>query len=91
MLVPESLRTHLNGCPRVEVLAPAPLQGRPSLLPPEMAWSYRLKSGAASRTPGLPERRLVVHDVQAPESLNLPPLGPWIPESRTPDLVEVRE
>ncbi|PTL83439.1 CHAT domain-containing protein [Vitiosangium sp. GDMCC 1.1324] len=89
-LVPESLRTHLAGCPRVEVLAPAPLQGRPSLLPPEVAWSYRLKSGAPPGAPGLPERRLVVHDIQAPESLNLAPLGPWSPEPRSPDLVEVR-
>ena len=89
-LVPETLKASLSACPRVEVLAPAPIQGRPALLPPEMAWSYRLKSGSASKAPGLPERRLVVHDVQAPASLNLPLLGRWTPASRTPGLIELQ-
>src|SRR5439155_19018994 len=88
-LVPSPVRAALAGCAEVAVFALAPVHGEPRLLPPEMAWSYRVgHAAAASPAPAASSprptagatatpRRLVVSDVAPPPSLNLPPLAPW--------------
>ncbi|RKH39214.1 CHAT domain-containing tetratricopeptide repeat protein [Corallococcus sicarius] len=82
-LVPETLRQTLSGCERVDVLAWAPLFGRTDLLPPEMAWSFRLGRATGPRpAPGAtPTRRLVVAGVEAPSLLQLPRLPAWTPDA----------
>ncbi|RKH40014.1 CHAT domain-containing protein [Corallococcus llansteffanensis] len=82
-LVPEALRQTLAGCERVDVLAWAPLFGRTDLLPPEIAWSFRLGRAQGPRpTPGTTAtRRLVVAGVEAPSLLQLPRLPAWTPEA----------
>ncbi len=75
-LVPQSVLETLRGCERVEVLARNGIHGRPGLLPPELAWSYRTGKAHAPR-PNAPPRQLVVSDVEAPASLNLPRLKSW--------------
>ncbi len=77
-LVPEALRARLSGCDELHVLALPPLNGRPDLLPPELAWSY----GAGTPSPAVVDRaasprRLIVADVTPPPSLTLPPLQPY--------------
>jgi tetratricopeptide (TPR) repeat protein len=67
-LVPEPLVTALRACESVDVLARPPLHGQPGLLPPEVAWTYRVGQGAGSAPP-LPQRRLIVTDVEIPEEL----------------------
>lgn len=77
-LVPERLRQALKDCERVDVLAWAPVFGRTDLLPPDMAWSFRMGRTAQPR-PASGERRLVVSSVEAPSLLQLPRLPPWTP------------
>lgn len=82
-LVPEPLRQTLAGCERVDVFAWTPLFGRTDLLPPEMAWSFRL-GRAQGQAPGpapTSSRRLVVAGVEAPSLLQLPRLPSWTPEA----------
>jgi hypothetical protein len=78
-LVPEPVLAALRPCEQVQVFARYPLHGRAGLLPPSIAWSYRWgpehKAPAAVGQP----RRLVISDVEAPASLNLPRLSPWVP------------
>ena len=83
--VPDPIVAALRPCPEVAVFARPPLAGRPGLLPPDLAWSYRVghphlrtgpKGQVATPTPS-PGRRLVVADVQAPAALGLPRLAPW--------------
>lgn len=76
-LIPEPLVAALRTCAQVAVVARPPLHGRAGLLPSEMAWAYyvpRVQTGApvAGRA-----RRLVVADVVAPRSLELPSLNTW--------------
>ncbi|MGZ3408683.1 MAG: hypothetical protein ACXVAN_19670, partial [Polyangia bacterium] len=52
-LVPATVRAQLAGCDEVAVFAPPPVHGLPGLLPPEIAWSYRLRAA-----PKPPEREL---------------------------------
>jgi hypothetical protein len=75
-LLPGEIVTALRGCPEVAVLARPPLQGRGTLLPPDIAWSYRLSHAPATSAP-LPPRRLIVSDVTPAPSLDLPPLAAW--------------
>ncbi|MBZ4415399.1 CHAT domain-containing protein [Myxococcus sp. RHSTA-1-4] len=77
-LVPEGLRQKLRGCERVDVLAWAPVFGRTDLLPPDMAWSFRMGRTAQPRTAS-GGRRLVVSSVEAPSLLQLPRLPAWTP------------
>jgi len=77
-LPPDAIRL-LRGCPRVSVLARAPIHGRPGLLPGDLAWSYR-GGGAAQQTrpAGGPRQHLVVQDVALSKErspLRTPP--PW--------------
>lgn len=78
-LVPEPVLAALRPCEQVQVFARYPLHGRAGLLPPSIAWSYRWgpehKAPAAAGQP----RRLVISDVEAPASLGLPRLSPWVP------------
>jgi hypothetical protein len=80
-LVPAELRRRLAGCAELHVLALPPLNGRPDLLPPELAWSYGAGAPppAVTRAPpaAAPPRRLVVADVSPPPSLGLPALQPY--------------
>ncbi|WP_426746609.1 hypothetical protein VZQ01_00215 [Myxococcus faecalis] len=78
-LVPESLLALLRPCPQVDVLAAPPLDSRAGLLPPEMAWSYRV----ATRTAIAPDRKpaaplhVVVANVETPAGLGLARLSSW--------------
>jgi hypothetical protein len=74
-LVPPSVVARLERCDEVHVYAPPPIHGLAGLLPPGVAWSYR--SGAAPDSGAVPPRRLVVSDVETPESLGLPRLARW--------------
>ncbi|NMO17372.1 CHAT domain-containing protein [Pyxidicoccus fallax] len=82
-LIPDSLRQVLKGCARVDVFAWPPVLGRTDLLPPEIAWSFRLGRGAraqaAQATAPAPQQRLVVSSVEAPSLLQLPRLPAWTP------------
>jgi len=75
-LVPPPLLASLEGCPRVDVLASSPLDTRSGLLPPHLAWSYRVGADRAPPPPR-PPRHLVVANVEAPASLRLARLAPW--------------
>jgi len=44
-LVPSEALASLQGCEKVEAFARPPLMDRPGLLPADMAWSYRLRTG----------------------------------------------
>ncbi|MCY1016943.1 CHAT domain-containing protein [Pyxidicoccus sp. MSG2] len=93
-LVPEKLRQVLRGCERVDVLAWAPVFGRTDLLPPDMAWSFRMGKTAQPRTASS-GRRLVVSSVEAPSLLQLPRLPSWTPspepEPTPPELLSGSE
>jgi tetratricopeptide (TPR) repeat protein len=80
-LVPADLVETLRACPSVDVLARPPVQGHAALLPPDIAWTYRV--GAPPSRPAMPPtRRLVVADVVSPVELGLPRLRTWsAPES----------
>ncbi|GEN11062.1 Putative zinc-finger [Myxococcus fulvus] len=77
-LVPERLAQALRDCSHVDVLARPPVLGKPDLLPPDIAWAYRVGPTPAEVT-GQPSRRLVVADVHAPAELRLPSLRAWRP------------
>ena len=82
-LVPPAVRAALTACPEVAVYALAPLNGRPELLPPELAWSYRLgrapepAPATAAMNPPVAAPRVVITDVLPPATLSLPRLLPW--------------
>ncbi|PCC71027.1 Putative zinc-finger [Nannocystis exedens] len=79
-LVPEDAIAAVRACPEVAVFARPPLAGRPGLLPPEIAWSYRvartpLQTGVKRHVTS--DIRVVVADAAAPAALGLPRLSPW--------------
>jgi hypothetical protein len=84
--VPAPLRRALSGCEAVQVLAQPPVQGSAGLLPPEVAWSYRLSQSPAPQAPA-PGRRLLVSAVEAPSVLGLPALGGWRTDGSAADVV----
>jgi hypothetical protein len=76
--VSPQLAESLARCPRVRVMAPAPLQGQPRVLPAGLAWSY-VTSARVRGTPP-PDRStephtLIVTNVTPPAYLQLPPLA----------------
>jgi hypothetical protein len=75
VLIPVALRDAVRGCPEIDVLARAPVQGVPTLLPIDVAWSYR----SASAAPEGPSRgpRLVISNAEPPAELGLARLLPW--------------
>ncbi|MFZ6185765.1 CHAT domain-containing protein [Nannocystis pusilla] len=79
-LVPADAIAAVRACPEVAVFARPPLSGRPKLLPPEIAWSYRVghqsvETGLKGHVPS--NIRLVVADASTPPALGLPRLSPW--------------
>ena len=77
-LVPAALVALLHACEQVDVVARPPLHGRAGLLPADMAWAYYVPRPPPSKVPALdPGRRLVIADVVAPPTLELPALGSW--------------
>ncbi|NMO15052.1 CHAT domain-containing protein [Pyxidicoccus fallax] len=77
-LVPRELVALLRSCEQVDVLAAPPLDSRSGLLPPEMAWRYRVGT-ASSRAPS-PTRdplHVVVANVETPGTLRLARLSSW--------------
>ncbi|QSQ20661.1 CHAT domain-containing protein [Pyxidicoccus parkwayensis] len=75
-LVPAPVVAALKPCEHVRVFARYAVHGQAGLLPPELAWSYH--TGAKRVAPAVTAARpLVVHDVEAPASLNLPRLRSW--------------
>ncbi|MCY1043269.1 CHAT domain-containing protein [Corallococcus sp. bb12-1] len=81
-LVPAPLQQALRDCAHVEVLAPPPVNGLPGLLPPDMAWSYRVGRGATAGLGPKEGAHLVVAGVDAPAALGLPRLAPMEAPSR---------
>ncbi|MCP3162480.1 CHAT domain-containing protein [Myxococcus qinghaiensis] len=77
-LVPAKLVDALRDCPSVDVLARPPVLGKPGLLPPDLAWTYRVAPPPPASSPHA-QRRLVVADVNAPAELRLPSLRAWSP------------
>lgn len=85
--LPAELSPRLRACPEVAVFARPPFAGRPGLLPPDIAWSYRvghpdLRTGPSGQVEA--SARLVVADAVPPASLHLPPLLPWQRDTGTP-------
>jgi hypothetical protein len=74
-VVPESMVERLRPCETIAVLALPPAAGRRELLPPDLAWSYRLRAPVA--VPPGPRKRLIVTGVQPPEKLHLAGLADW--------------
>ncbi len=66
----------LAGCPKVEVVARAPVYGEPALLGTDLAWSYRSGRTAPAPAP-LAGARLVISNTEPPPELGLPRLLPW--------------
>ncbi|MCY0998956.1 CHAT domain-containing protein [Myxococcus sp. MISCRS1] len=75
-LVPASVIAALKPCEHVSVFARYPVHGQAGLLPPDIAWSYHTGTKAQAPKVSAP-RPLVVYDVDAPASLNLPRLRSW--------------
>ncbi|MFB1483748.1 CHAT domain-containing protein [Corallococcus sp. RDP092CA] len=70
-LVPADLVDMLRDCPRVAVLAAPPLDSRAGILPADLAWSYRVGTGAHATSPAKPPLHVVVSDVEPPATLKL--------------------
>ena len=88
-LAPPPLRARLAGCQEIQVFAPPPVHGLPRLLPPELAWSYRVHPPSTKRWERLPARRLVVANPTPPPSLSLPRLADWrLPDSEGATVLE---
>lgn len=62
-LIPDEALSMLRGCERVEVIARPPLYDRRNILPPDMAWSYRMRPKPLPPSDG-PGKHLVVSEVQ---------------------------
>ena len=89
--VSSSVRAHLAGCRRVEVVAPGPYLGAPGLLGDGVAWVYatghtahataagQLGPAPAHGSAGRSARghELIVSGVAPPEDLHLPALAPF--------------
>ncbi|WP_164016613.1 CHAT domain-containing protein [Pyxidicoccus trucidator] len=77
-VVPRELVALLRRCSQVDVLAAPPLDSRAGLLPPDLAWRYRV-GPATARVPttSLPTQHLVVANVETPMSLRLARLPSW--------------
>jgi hypothetical protein len=73
-LVPTSFMRSLSGCARIDVLALPPVFGRPNLLPPDLAWSYRGRSSAAEAPPPTHPHVVTVAEAVPPSELKLAPL-----------------
>jgi hypothetical protein len=77
-LVPRELVALLRGCEQVDVLAAPPLDSRAGLLPPDVAWRYRVGAGPrAARPPARPPLHVVVANVETPAALRLARLSSW--------------
>jgi len=72
-LVPPELVEAVRGCEAVQAIARPPLEGRPGLLPPDVAWSEVVRRGPVP-VPGVGPR-VVVASVAQPVSLRLPALS----------------
>jgi tetratricopeptide (TPR) repeat protein len=81
-LVPAEAVKALDGCPQVDVLARAPVYGRPGLLPGDVAWSYRGAVPGQAPAPAGLRRHLVVQEVaMSPSRLPLRTPAAWrVPE-----------
>ncbi|HEX2689057.1 MAG TPA: CHAT domain-containing protein, partial [Kofleriaceae bacterium] len=88
-LVPAPVVERLRACDRVSVLARAPVLGAGRLLPPDLAWSYRLTGSTSSgaRPAATEAHRLAVANPEVPSDLKLPPLGPYPEEPGSADVV----
>lgn len=81
-VIPRPLLARVEKCAVVDVFARTPFLGRADLLPPQMAWRYRLAPRREAQ-PGAPDVRVFVSNVAAPENLDLPPvIAPPLPLNR---------
>jgi hypothetical protein len=78
-IVPESVSAPLRECAHVSVVARPPLHGRGGLLPDDIAWRYLVLPASRREPASVPALHLVVKDVEAPATLELPRLGAWEP------------
>ncbi|HVE84425.1 MAG TPA: CHAT domain-containing protein, partial [Myxococcales bacterium] len=77
-VVPAGLLPAVRACPQVQVIARPPLEGRPGLLPPDIAWSEVVRVGAQPEPGHGPQ--VVVASPAAPAGLGLPALSaPQVP------------
>jgi len=72
-LAPRELVDAVRGCEAVQVIARPPLEGRPGLLPPDVAWSEVVRRGPAPVAGQGP--RVVIASVAQPAWLGLPALS----------------
>lgn len=79
--LPSSVVQRLRACEMVAVLAQPSLHGRPGILPPEIAWSYRTGGHQAHVTGSHSLRRLVVANVEISSAYSLPQLEQWVEEA----------
>lgn len=78
--VPADLARGLEACDHVGVMAQPAVQGRPDILPRELAWSYLTDARARDAAPGQPTsppRAVIIADVNPPSYLQLDSLSPW--------------
>ncbi|NMO16512.1 CHAT domain-containing protein [Pyxidicoccus fallax] len=76
-LVPPQVVSALKPCEHVRVFARYPVHGQAGLLPADLAWSYQTGAKPVAPAAASAPRPLVVYDVEAPASLNLPRLRSW--------------
>ena len=74
LAIPPEAVQRLRSCSDVAVLSTGRFQGRRSVLPDDLPWSYQLGPAQAAAAP-LGPQRLLVRDVLPPRDLQLPPLA----------------
>jgi len=74
LALPREAVERLRSCNEVAVLSTGRFQGRRSVLPDDLPWSYQLGPSRTAAAPPGPER-LLVRDVVPPRDLQLPPLA----------------
>ena len=78
MSLPTEVVDRLRPCNQVAVLSTGRFQGRRSVLPDDLPWSYRLGTNRPEASPPGGDR-LLVRDVLPPRDLQLPPLALQLP------------
>jgi len=76
--LPTEVVDRLRPCNQVAVLSTGRFQGRRSVLPDDLPWSYRLGTNRPEASPPGGDR-LLVRDVLPPRDLQLPPLALQLP------------
>jgi hypothetical protein len=77
--IPDEIRTALIDCETVDVIARAPIHGKPRLFGDDVAWRFLAQHARPRERPLRPtrSRSLVVANVEPPTALALPRLATW--------------